>query len=78
MRKRNNNYLEQLQKKHNVKSKAPSEMSEAELDAEISKLRGELHGAKVEAAQAARQELASRRKGGAAWLPNKRRRPYWK
>jgi hypothetical protein len=79
MRKRRNNFLQQLEERRSKATPAEkpvSEMSEQELDAEEARLRGELRRTKEQELTEMRQEQAS--SSGSRFLFTRRKKRPWK
>ena len=75
------NFLEQIRRKQEAakagpQSKPISEMSEAELDREATRLQGEVRRLRENEIAAQREVVESG--GRSRFLPNKRRRPTWR
>lgn len=83
MRKKNN-FIEQLKRSQAAKGqqavespKPTSQMTEAELDAEVARLEREVRASKERTVQVGREELASQGAKHPIFAP-KKRRPQWR
>jgi hypothetical protein len=81
--RRGNNYLEQLKRSQAAKGqqaaetpKPTSQMTEAELDAEVARLEREVRASKERTVELGREELAGQ--GSKHPIFTKRRRPPWR
>ncbi len=84
-RRKGNDYLQQLKQAQGTNAKAKpeakpaSEMSEAELSAEVARLEREVRKSFERSVDAGREELAGAKGSGPGhWFVPKRRRPPWR